>query len=148
MPVKVVHPKRMTGSGSIPDTGSKFNQNYIIMKTIKEDLIEWLNPEDHGYDSEEQQLSDLLRCGCVSGMVSHLIYHSDTLQYYKDHREEINALLQEGMFNTGLGLAEMFGDKWDGEDPLALDTNNQNFLAWYGFEETAYNYANEKGYDI
>jgi len=33
MPVKVVHPKRMTGSGSIPDTGSKFNQifrNYEI----------------------------------------------------------------------------------------------------------------------
>ena len=118
------------------------------MKTIKEDLLNWLNPEDHGYDNEKQQLEDLLQHGCVSGMVSHLIYYGDTTKYYKDHKEEINDLLQESMFNTGLGLGEMFGDKWDNEDPLAMETNNQNLLAWYGFEETAYNYANEKGYDI
>ena len=118
------------------------------MKTIKEDLLEWLNPEDHGYDTEKDQLEDLLQHGCVSGMVSHLIYYGDTLQYYHDHKEEINDLLTENLFNTGLSVPEMFGDKWDKEDPLVLETNNQNLLAWFGFEETAFHYANEKGYKL
>ena len=30
----------------------------------------------------------------------------------------------------------IFGDKWDKEDPLAAEDFNQNLLAWFGFEET------------
>ena len=35
--------------------------------------------------------------------------------------------------------SELFGDKWDKEDPLAQDDYNQNLLAWFGFEETLRN---------
>ena len=30
----------------------------------------------------------------------------------------------------------IFGKKWDDEDPLAYYDYNQNLLAWFGFEET------------
>ena len=31
---------------------------------------------------------------------------------------------------------DLFGNKWDKEDMLAIDIYNQNLLAWFGFEET------------
>ena len=43
---------------------------------------------------------------------------------------------------NGTGLyapSELFGEKWDKEDPLAQDDYNQNLLAWFGFEETLRN---------
>lgn len=43
---------------------------------------------------------------------------------------------------------EIFGDKWDKEDPLALSTMNQNLLAWFAFEETAFELARKQGWDI
>ena len=44
------------------------------------------------------------------------------------------------MNGTGLyAPSELFGDKWDKEDPLAQTTCNQNLLAWFGFEETLRN---------
>lgn len=41
------------------------------------------------------------------------------------------------MIGTGIyNLSDLFGERWDSEDPLATDTYNQNLLAWFGFEET------------
>ena len=78
--------------------------------------------------------------GCQSGVVGELIYYSDTVRFYKQYRQEINALLYGTMSETGLyAPSELFGDKWDKEDPLAQDDYNQNLLAWFGFEETLRN---------
>lgn len=69
-----------------------------------------------------------------------IIYYSDTVRFYKQYRQEINALLYELMDSTGLyAPSELFGNKWDKEDPLAQDDYNQNLLAWFGFEETLRN---------
>ena len=44
------------------------------------------------------------------------------------------------MFGIGLyAPSDLFGNKWDKEDPLAQDTYNQSLLAWFGFEETLTN---------
>ena len=44
------------------------------------------------------------------------------------------------MNETGIyNLAELFGERWDVDDPLATDVYNQNLLAWFGFEETLRN---------
>ena len=97
----------------------------------------WLN--DYPAEEREGALEDLLTHGCQSGMVGELIYYSDTTAFYAQHGVEINALLAEMLDNTGYtSPAELFGDKWDSTDPLALDIQNQNLLAWFGFEEAAY----------
>lgn len=97
----------------------------------------------HDYDDKTYIFRDVLYAGCQSGIVGELIYYRDTVAFYKRYREQINELLSETMSGTGLySLSELFGDKWDAEDPLATDIYNQNLLAWFGFEETLRNIGN------
>lgn len=106
------------------------------MYTLKDAVKTWLN--DYPAEEREGALEDLLAHGCESGMVGELIYYSDTYAFYEKHCQEINALLAEMLDNTGCkSPAELFGTKWDSTDPLALDIQNQNLLAWFGFEEAA-----------
>lgn len=89
------------------------------------------------YNDKKYIFTDVLHNGCCSGVVSKLIYYYDTVRFYKQYRQEINEMLYNIMNETGLyAPSELFGDKWDKEDPLAQDDFNQNLLAWFGFEET------------
>ena len=92
------------------------------------------------YNDKKYIFTDVLHNGCRSGVVSELIYYYDTVRFYKQYRQEINEMLYNIMNETGLyAPSELFGDKWDKEDPLAQDDFNQNLLAWFGFEETLRN---------
>ena len=75
--------------------------------------------------------------GCASGIVGHLIYYRDTLAFYAEHAAEIGRMLGELCNECGCTPGGLFGDRWDDSDPMALDTTNQNLLAWFGFEEAA-----------
>ena len=98
--------------------------NYVI--------DEWRN-----YDDKKNIFTDVLHYGCQSGMVGFLIWHSDTVRFYKQYKSEIDEMLYELMYETGIySLPELFGDKWDKEDPLGNSDFNMNLLAWFGFEET------------
>jgi hypothetical protein len=89
------------------------------------------------YDDKTAIFSDVLENGCQSGVVTSLIYYDDTTKFYDNYKAEINALLHELMKETGIyNPSELFGDKWDREDPLVLDVLNKNLLAWFAFEET------------
>jgi len=101
------------------------------MRTI-ENIVK-ADAEEYGQD----YLQNVCTHGCVSGMVGNLIYYYDTLKFYSDHKEEINELLTELVKGTGLNIFELFGDKLEVEDPLFLKTQNQNLLAWFGYEEVA-----------
>ena len=73
-------------------------------------------------------------------MYEELIDYWDTMRLNKHGRTESAALLYDTRNGTGLNApSELFGDKWDKEDPLAQDDYNQNLLAWFGFEETLRN---------
>ena len=98
--------------------------NYVIS--------EWGN-----YSDKTNIFKDVLYHGCQSGMVGFLIYYSDTVRFYNQYRQEIDDLLYELMEETGLhSPVDLFGNKWDKEDPLGRNEYNQNLLAWFGFEET------------
>lgn len=106
------------------------------MYKIRDAVQNWI--EDYHPSERESALEDLLAHGCASGIVGGLIYCSDTTAFFEQHCQEINALLAEMLDNTGYtSPAELFGDKWDADDPLALDIQNQSLLAWFGFEEAA-----------
>jgi hypothetical protein len=103
----------------------------------------------HYNDGAAGYLEDLMQGGCQSGMVSGLIYYNDTVKFYKAHNAEIKALLVDMLEETGYtDPIALFGDKWDKADPFADDTNNQNLLAWFGFEETARRLADKNGIEI
>ena len=69
-------------------------------------------------------------------MVTHLIYYTDTVRFYRRHAREIDAMLTELLDDCSGTVTDLFRE-WDTSDPLARDTHNQNLLAWFGFEETA-----------
>ena len=98
--------------------------NYVI--------DEWGN-----YDDKKNIFTDVLHYGCQSGMVGFLIWYSDTVRFYKQYKSEIDEMLYELMYETGIySLPELFGDKWDKEDPLGNSDFNMKLLAWFGFEES------------
>jgi hypothetical protein len=98
---------------------------------------DWINARARDYDGNVKSvLEDLFQGGCASGMVGELVYYSDTIPFYRKYRQEISALIKELQDSTGEPINKLLRG-WDQDDPLALDTQNQNLLAWFGFEETA-----------
>ena len=103
-------------------------------------VCDYVIDEWSSYDDKKHIFTDVLYHGCQSGMVGFLIWYSDTTAFYKKYKEEINELLYDVQASTGLyGMKDLFGKKWDEEDPLAIEDFNQNLLAWFGFEETLRN---------
>jgi hypothetical protein len=108
-------------------------------KTLKQEVAAIIKSHvEHGYTAKDF-IAALREGGCQSGLVGSLIYYTDTCAFFARHRSEIGKLLAEALGESGCRTpAELFGDKWADEDPLADDTQNQNLLAWFAFEETAF----------
>lgn len=114
------------------------------LKTLKKDAtplqksaLDYVLDEWSNYDNKVHIFTDVLYHGCQSGTVGFLIYYNQTTAFYNKHKDEINELLYEIMESTGIySPTELFGKKWEKEDPLAIEDYNQNLLAWFGFEET------------
>ena len=103
-------------------------------------VCDYVIDEWNDYNDKKHIFTDVLYHGCQSGMVGFLIWYSDTTAFYKKYIEEINTLLYNVQSSTGLySMKDLFGKKWDEEDPLAIEDYNQNLLAWFGFEETLRN---------
>lgn len=106
----------------------------VVIKIIN-DKIEGNHSEKYPYDFEA--FDNDMQNGCVTGFIGELIYYTDTVAFFEKHKEEINELLTEQLDNTDLSIDELFGDKWDNSDPLLMEDQNKNLLAWFAFEETA-----------
>lgn len=75
---------------------------------------------------------------CAGGGVGKLIYYSDTVAFYEKYEDEINELISNLMRESGdCSMKEIFGDRWEEDDPLVKGQYNQNLLAWFGYEEVA-----------
>ena len=106
------------------------------MKTLKEVAQEWIEEKIADGYTKQEAIDELMTHGCQSGMVPGLIYYTDTTKFFEAHKAEISELLKDTLWSTGLTCVELFGDKWNSDDPLCMDTTNQNLLAWFGFGET------------
>lgn len=121
----------LTGKGKVKSdnkTSPLVNKVVSIVNnsTDKDEVIPWLE--------------DVRNYGCVSGMVGELIYYTDTAAWYKKYKREIVSLLTEYMLDTMYSSpTELFGDKWEYDDPFCEEQNNQNLLAWFSFENVCYN---------
>ena len=103
--------------------------DYIIRK--------WNN-----FDDKNDIFLDVMKNGCINGVCRDLIYYEQTKRFYETYKHEINELIYKSGYTD---LADLFGDKWDVHDPLALEEDNKNTLAWFGFEETITNIAHKFG---
>lgn len=120
-----------------------FNATSGLEKYVKDYVLDRCDD----YDNKRLIFEEVLEHGCQSGIVSNLIYYSDTLKFFDTYRDEIKGLLKDMMYEVGVSSPkELFGDKWDESDVFVDDTQNQNLLAWFAFEETLrkfYNYFDD-----
>lgn len=94
------------------------------------------------YDDKAHIFLDIIHDGCRSGACRDLIYYGQTKRFYDEYKHEINELIYKSDYDN---LADLLGSDWDVHDPLALEEDNQNLLAWFGFEETLTNIAYKFG---
>ena len=90
------------------------------------------------YDDKKDIFLSVMKFGCKSGICRDLIYYGQTKRFYETFKFEINELIYKSDYDN---LADLFGSDWDIHDPLALEEDNQNLLAWFAFEETITNIA-------
>lgn len=89
---------------------------------------------DRKYSNPDElirDMEDLQRYGCVSGMITDLIYYDDTNKFYDNYKDDINELLSNLLDGSGLSIQEFFGKNFDNDDPLILNFSNKNLLAWF-----------------
>lgn len=113
---------------------------------VKAAVVGWLTSYDcHQGDEDNVKcaLEDLLRGGCINGMVSNLCNYSETTAFFEEHKEEINEMLKDNFEICGFEGSIFNCDRFDTEDFLCLETTNQNLLAWWAFEEKAYEVYSE-----
>ena len=108
----------------------------MSLKKLENDVKRICKRHIKEYDNEQAFIDDLMQ-GCQSGIIGELIYYHDTLKFYKKHKKAINELLAEILNDCGYSSPSELFSKWDKTDPLAMETNNQNLLAWFAFEEMA-----------
>ena len=90
------------------------------------------------FDNKKDIFLSVMHDGCKSGACRDLIFYGQTKRFYEDYKHEINELIYKSNYDN---LADLFGSDWDIHDPLALEEDNQNLLAWFAFKETITNIA-------
>ena len=112
---------------------------------LKTFVATWILSKNEDYDQLESVFEDLFYGGCASGIVSELIYYTDTVAFYDKHKDEIwkLAIKQAGELGYDhewdliFSLVGIKDIQCDGTWELLKDTQFKNVMAWYAFEETA-----------
>ena len=98
------------------------------MERLKNNVMEILvDMQYEGYELQDV-ITDVLNHGCASGIVPSLVYYSQTKEFFINNMEEIFELYNEYVQEFGEGLG------------FEIDFNS---LAWFSFEETTRQIANE-----
>ena len=88
-----------------------------IEKEVINDIINMLD-ENASDDEVQSLLEDINKYGCSSGIVSSMIYYSDTEKFFNKYSNEIFELYND--FNEETGYT--------------LSTIDKNSLAWFSYE--------------
>jgi hypothetical protein len=100
--------------------------------------LEWLNERGAEYDNGAAgPAAELFEHGCISGMVSELIYHVDCIAFAKLHLVDIMEALDTYADDMGEPLLPRKGMMW-----------NCDWLAWAGFELAARAVCDRAGLDV
>lgn len=141
VPAAVLDAFEATGGKSVPagrKTRSKFK--FDAQTKLERHVLKWAKEQEDAVVALNKVLAD----GCSSNVVEHLVTPEQTAKFYRKYRLEISMLITDAI-RAGLisNAAELEG--WDASDPLAQKAENQNVLAWFGFEMGAKNLSDRAG---
>lgn len=115
---------------------------------LEKDVRRIINENAEGYENMEGYVSNLLRHGCISGMVGELIYYKDTTAFYERHKYEIWELIIDMADDMGYKNPLEFLATLNGAKDIGNADQFENLLAWFAFEETAKKLAERNGMEV
>ena len=128
VPIRTLHPEEK----ELIDEDEYYYQISEIKwvgKTHYEQFVaQWMNENRDSYKG-------LIYNGCISGMVGELIYHNQVLDCIKEHKSELEAIIQETANSLG-DMGFLFGESEHSSD-FSFDK-----LVWMCFEQTVRNTLN------
>ena len=85
---------------------------------------------------EEGQIADVVLEGCVTGIVSELIYYADSCAFYEKYKEEI----WQRLYDSAQDCDEHqnclhYTSTFNGGCDVASDDQFRNLLAWWACED-------------
>ena len=104
----------------------KVNQfNTKLEKRVINDLL------NTGLTTEElkDHIKDIVQCGCISGIVSSLVYYSDTTRFFNCYRKEILSMLQDSDKNIYSEYTYLLDQK-------KYSVSEKNDLSWFAYDNT------------
>lgn len=124
-----------------------------LKDNILDDVKHWIKENMEQYDNKEDLLNEIVTYGVENVAPNHLIYNDDIQLYYKDHREEINNIVEE---ETGYNIDDAIEDEeffevvinniggidseLEFEDSHELENSELCWFVWLAFEHVAYEY--------
>ena len=84
---------------------------------------------------EEGQVADVILEGCQSGIVSELIYYSDSCAFYEKYKEEIWQRLSDLADDMGEPSILHLIVTFNGSKEVGSETQLHNLLAWWACED-------------
>ena len=82
----------------------------------------------------KDHIIDITKYGCISGIVSSLVYYSDTVRFFNCYRQEILTMLTDPDKNV------YFDDTY-WIDHTKYSVPEKNSLTWFAYENTVYRIA-------
>ena len=127
-----------------------------LKDNILDDVKHWVSDNMEQYDNKEELLNEIVIYGVENVAPGHLIYNDDIQLYYKEHKEEINNIIEE---ITGYSIDDAIEDieafetvrdniggidrELKFEDSQELENRELCWLVWLAFEHVAYEYLTD-----
>ena len=124
-----------------------------LKDNILDDVKYWLKENMEQYNTKEDLLHEIVNYGVENVAPNHLIYNDDIQSYYKEHREEINNIVEE---ETGYSIDDAIEDldafevvinsvggldsELEFENSHELENSELRWFVWLAFEHVAYEY--------
>ena len=86
---------------------------------------------------EKQTIREIMNHGCITGVVSELIYYSDTVKFYDAFEDEIWNRLDAAATNMGSSDIISFMGIYLDTKHIGSLTQFKNALAWWAVEDAA-----------
>ena len=99
--------------------------NSRVEKRVINDLL------NTGLSTEElkDHIKDIVQCGCISGIVSSLVYYSDTTRFFNCYRQEILTMLTDPDKNIYSEYTYLLDQK-------KYSVSEKNDLSWFAYDNT------------
>lgn len=120
---------------------------------ILDDVKQWLKDNSEEYDNKKDLLNDIVTYGVENVAPRHLIYNDDIQLYYKEHKQEINNIVEEltgysiddaiedfEAFETVINNIGGLDSELEFENSHELENSELCWFVWLAFERVAYEY--------